>query len=877
MTTKYTPFAKDYHKRTTRPYKLDPAYASARRPVEVPLSFKNLKPNTKYSVFLKNSSGTQQEDITRFCKPYHDSLKENNGTKNWSFFLSNAEGKLFVLARPYGTSSVDPGTRDWTKHWRTASSSLSTNDVGRENFVIVETSRVTAGSTDDKIKVVPDDISVVVNGPDLGTIKQNVSAEYIQTFFIDPNVLGNSSSVDITDLTLYFRNKPLRRRNRTGLQDPGVTVFITEVVNDIPDIDNQLKGSVVDLSWSQIGTSPDASVGTTFPFAEPVRLQAGREYAIGISVDDDLFVLWDSRKGDVLVGSNELSSGSSAEHRGALYLLTNAHKEINNTNFDSVYSKKTDIDLKFDIHAAEYDISDITIDFINPDYEFFTITNSTENFHGSEFVYQETANSAGTVSISGGSLTMTGVGTTLTSLKQDDRIVVTDGAETEVFTVERVLSDTLVRLYERSPLTFANANFKIAPCGVVDHYDYNQVQLFIRESNANTTLKFAEGSTVVGVDSGTTAVIDTIDALPISVFSSDTDLDLPPNYKVQGTYDLSYDDQGVFRISNTNTFQTDLNLLEPNHVTKYEGVILSRSLEANTTSANLFDSDDDGAGDKSTRVSLTFQHQGSGTKSFESPVINMEDIGIATKLWQINNDTTDEHTNYGKAITKHVSQPLSFGEENQAEDIRVIYNAYKPQGVDIAVYAKIINAEDPQAIDDKSWTRLDLVSGANQVSDQDDDSDFREFEYGFPATIPSDQTLDGVFTTEVGNNVIQGSGTSFSGIVEAGDVIKVYSDLFDENYQFFSVEAIDAGAETITLTEPIPNSNIAGTGFKVDTTATPHTAYNNPDNNNIVRYFGPNGESYDTYDTVIIKTVLLSDDYKVVPTVDDYRVIGVSA
>ena len=112
--------------------------------------------------------------------------------------------------------------------------------------------------------------------------------------------------------------------------------------------------------------------------------------------------------------------------------------------------------------------------------------------------------------------------------------------------------------------------------------------------------------------------------------------------------------------------------------------------------------------------------------------------------------------------------------------------------------------------------------------------------------------------------------------MSAGDIIKIYSPLFPDNYGIFSIESVDSNT-SITLTDSVSNVNIQDTGLKIDTLSTPYTAFNNSDNFNIIRYFNSTGESYDTYSTVAIKTVLLSDTTSIVPKIDDFRVIGVSA
>jgi hypothetical protein len=82
----------------------------------------------------------------------------------------------------------------------------------------------------------------------------------------------------------------------------------------------------------------------------------------------------------------------------------------------------------------------------------------------------------------------------------------------------------------------------------------------------------------------------------------------------------------------------------------------------------------------------------------------------------------------------------------------------------------------------------------------------------------------------------------------------------------------------LTLTEPVTNINIGGDdSVRVDKVFPQNIGFNNPNNFNTVRYFDSTGAHYDTYSTVAVKIVLLSDNAYVVPRVDDYRVIGVSA
>ena len=56
-----------------------------------------------------------------------------------------------------------------------------------------------------------------------------------------------------------------------------------------------------------------------------------------------------------------------------------------------------------------------------------------------------------------------------------------------------------------------------------------------------------------------------------------------------------------------------------------------------------------------------------------------------------------------------------------------------------------------------------------------------------------------------------------------------------------------------------------------------NTAWNNLSNDNIIRYINSDMIEFDTFSSMQIKVVLLSNNSNVVPKVDQLQVIGVSA
>lgn len=876
--------------RDVNPFRISNGNSLPTRVVKIPLRFSMLRAKTKYKIFLQNDDGSRFEDISQFCTPYGKSIADNNENKIFDEFVSNENGELFLMVKPYGTDNVSLDNTDWDKHWRYVNLKTKSADVGRKNFVIVESSRVEGVDNRQlKTKIASGKISPISLSSETDAktrarkTNQQIRFNYIQTFFIDPNKVDGSQTVDLIDLTLYFRNKPFRDRNNSNRKNPGATVALIDIENGQPVPARQYEDSITYVPWSYITPSTDATAQTIFEFKSPVRLETGRFYGIAVSFEDDDYILWTSKTGHLLVNSSELSPGSSPEHRGNLYTRTNVDTIVNNNNFDKVFTEKVDRDLKFDIHVAEYDLqkaANSDIDLVNINQEFLRITNTTNKWHGSEFVYRSATAQTGTVSVSAGDTVLTGVGTSfITQLRANSSVVLVQGNSRQVVSISNVISDTEARLLAPAILSMTGASLIKSPVAQVDHYDINSRLLFLKKSTAIATdnLYFDVNDTIIGVDSGETATIQEVAAFPISAFSTNFDLALPNEYSVTGTYQLSEKSGNtVTIISEENA--GDVNFFQPNYVRDYRAVIASRSLEAKNDGA-LFDEDGNSTSPdgKSFRLHLDFEYTGGGNLSYRSPLIDLKHISLSTRQWSINNSTEGEHTNNGSALSKHISKRLVLSEGQVAEDVRVIQNAYRPIQTDVKVYAKILNNEDPEPFDDKNWTELTRIAGDNLFSEKDNYQDYREFEYSFPTTIPSDTTLDGTVSTNSGSDVITGTDTAFEVDLTEGDVIKLYSPFFENNYGYFSVVSITSNTE-IVVNEPITNNDIIGEGFKIDTVTTPKTAFLNPLNSNIVRYFGSSGESYDGYSAIAIKTILLSEDGGLtVPRVDDNRVISVSA
>lgn len=714
---------------------------------------------------------------------------------------------------------------------------------------------------------------------------QTINADLVQTFFVDQNSVNNSSTVSITGIDLFFKRKPNTTNNISGVDYPSVSIALVDVDSNGPVLTKFYKGSLITLDHNYINTSTDASIKTSFVFEKPIQVKTGKNYGVAILAVDTDYEYWYNKTGDVLVGTNNVSSGSSASADGKLYLKSNAASVFGISIGDELYKEINDIDLKFAVNVAKFTANTITVDLVNKDYEFFTVSNINGSFIGGEYVWlfstdgSNTAYQTGNVSVSSSCTVVTGIGTNFSNgdiLLEGDFIVITDGtdANTDVRQIQTITNATSMVLDYPTSFTASDAEYILSPVGKVHSIDALKGEMILIDSSARSngtlTAIFSANSVLKGINSGANLTIDSVYSYPVQTFLTNLSFNTPTLTTANVQYNFA---NSTYNVAAGNKTQSDL--FFGNHVINYGGFIHSRSLEVSNKTNLHLPSDDY----KSSYIQVTFNHKASNTNLFETPNLRTESGSIMLQKWDINNSATNEHTSNGSATSKHITQKIKFQEGKSAEDIRVYLTGYRPSGTTINVYAKIHNSKDPEAFDDKDWTLLSIIDNENKYSAKENREDIIEYSYSFPNYPPTDATLPGVITTELANNIIVGSGTQFTDSangVSAGDIVKIYSPLFDENYVIAVVDTVDSDTQ-VTLTQEIANNNVVGDNFIIDTLTTPYTAFTNITNDYVVRYHDKSGSIHDTYDSMSIKIVLLAENNYLVPFVEDIRVVGVSA
>lgn len=261
---------------------------------------------------------------------------------------------------------------------------------------------------------------------------------------------------------------------------------------------------------------------------------------------------------------------------------------------------------------------------------------------------------------------------------------------------------------------------------------------------------------------------------------------------------------------------------------------------------------------------------------FVSVILTPQKLSSHYAKYSINNDYTNEHTNYGNAYAKHVSEKVTFSEGRFAEDLVVYLTGYRPANTDFKVYARMHNSHDGEAFDDKDWTLLEQIDGLGVYSSLTDPTDLKEFTYGIPLYPNSEFTCSGTCSIVANTANVIGSNTTFTANLSINDVVKVYDPLFPNNYSISVVNSV-VNNTLLTLKSAIANVSQVGSGLKIDKIGYPQQAFRYHANENVARYYSSSRVEYDTYDTLQLKIIFLSTTDHIIPKIDDVQGVGVTA
>ena len=198
-----------------------------------------------------------------------------------------------------------------------------------------------------------------------------------QTFVVSSSVVGGAAEVGLSKIRLYFRAKPNASGNKSGILEPGVTLYVLPVTNGVPDVTDVLKLPFTRVEYTSIQVSSDATAFTDFTFPTPVKVKTDQEWAFSVVYDgNEDFILWKSRQGDTLVASDQRSPGPSGQYVGKYFTYITSLPASSATTVSSSFGttgsstanssttvqeflasnwkSRTDVDVKFTVFCARY-------------------------------------------------------------------------------------------------------------------------------------------------------------------------------------------------------------------------------------------------------------------------------------------------------------------------------------------------------------------------------------------------------------------------------------------------------------------------------------------------------------------------------------------
>ena len=521
-----------------------------------------------------------------------------------------------------------------------------------------------------------------------------------QSFYIDNMEAGKdapgSTGVYLTKIDLFFQGKD---------SSVGTAVEIREVDPASGLVTaNQVPFGRMVLESADINTSDDGTKPTPAVFETPVYLKSGMEYAFVVKPTNGNpnTILWTAKLGqtDKITGNRVVVQ----PHNGNLFISSN----------DKVWSPAQEEDLKFRIHYANFGtVQSGSVILKNVDKEYFQCDEESgtamsvmgETVHGeTTFVLGGSTSANVGLSVLGGSSGANGEVTFSSGTSMRVK-----GVTTTKFTDGETIT---VMLAGGGPSgTTATISSQSTPTGKVYMYDATtQSNTFIHLSEPSGT--FAANTYIKGqINSGTARIIS-LDSLVMDTFNTQLS-----NMILQDTTSTF---TGKFATSTSARDSAYVNVADGEDSTfDARRFVLGKTTETSGL-----------GGQKSAEVKVTIQN---ANNKRHSPAIDNDRAALLCVENLINNDTTNEDgASGGNSLARYITRKVELADGQDAEDLKVFITAFKPATSGVKVYYKILNNEDNDLIEQRSWVAMTQVTSASEVSDAKNESDLREFEFTIP-------------------------------------------------------------------------------------------------------------------------------------------------
>ena len=759
-----------------------------------------------------------------------------------------------------------------------------------------------------------------------------------QTFYLDPNSVNQSATVFLTSVDLYFQAKPNATNNVSGINNPTVTICVSPTDSSgAPLFNSILSGSVVNLPYTSINVDATAATKTTFTFSAPLQLNTGNTYAINVQADDPAYILWTAQVGNDIVGAaqNTGFTGFSGGTPGQLFDYGNSGNitPVNNAQlkYGVNVAQFSSNNATYQLVNGDYEffvITNQTGSFLGGERVFPLVANLTGTVafsSGSNTVIGTGTSFQSTFATNTQLIVYTSANTYLVrnvvaisnnTVMTVDQSFPSTNTSANFFTAPigvsyynnqsanvLYLSNSTASnsnyLFNRGTYftaTLTNGNNQYTGLSSTTNLFVGQpitanvagittgttISAIVNSSAINVSTSFT-GTTgtaqvysltpVVGEFTGTTAYISSIVNFPVGSFQPEIVINTPQS----ATYALS----SQFAYSSSNSYaltpvQAAVNYAN-NTLSGYNAVVASRSHEVVAATNTLY-----GVRNKSGVLNITLTQNTTGS-IYSSPVVTSEGLDVYSSAVTINNTLVGETApTSGLSASRHITTKINFDSTYPAQDLVVQTISYIPAGTYVQPYAKIYNSHDSDGFNAKEWTLLYPANASSNAVSSPVTNNYIAQSWGLPAFPPSAYTANGSVTVGVAfsptaNAVVTGANTNFGTEIPVNSVVKIWNPLIPSNYVIAAVTSVTSNT-TLTLDTAVSNTSILGQpGYYIDLINDPSQTFNNPQNQNIARYYNTSLTPVDGYDTLQVKLVLISNSTSVTPRVASLTAIGTSS
>lgn len=602
-----------------------------------------------------------------------------------------------------------------------------------------------------------------------------------QSFTVDTKATGrvDSSGAYITKVDLFFASKDA----------------VQPVIVELREVDS-LSGYITPkllgygravIEPSAINVSDNASAATPVYFPSPVYVENEKQYAIVIlpGGGNPNCSVWISR-----LGENDIVTGTRITTQPAAGMMFASSN-------DRTYTALQEEDMKFAVYFANFTVaSSGTIVFKNEDKDFLVLSNTSSGFTTTgEVVRGETymrgtfvpgnlltgniapgkAFVQGMVSGATGRVTYLSVANSEMRVANVSPTATFRGGEAIRFRVGAV-GGTI------TGNSTGGIRYAIYPHGKVSFYDATtSSNTYLHLANVSYTNSGSATGIVTGNNnafmtnrwikskSGSSAKIAAFYQLNADVINVKGDYILPSNTTITPG--------SRFAKSATTKDQVNQNLnLNRDTVQSTRRYVFSKSQESNTSLTFA------AMKEKSAEVRFAL----TSTNRYGSPAFDTTRISVTLIENLLNNSTSGEANTVsgGYADARYITRKVVLAEGQDAEDLIVYLDAYKPPGAEVTVYYKVLNAEDSDIFSQARWVQMNQLTNLTSISGSENKNDFREYQYGvmdYPSGAGAGEYNSGLFGNSSPTRILS-YRNSLNG--------------FYEGYKYFAIKIVLTGTDT---------------------------------------------------------------------------------